>query len=105
MESQGFVRRVRYGHDGRGWRAAPTDAGPAILEEAWPTNLAAVRRHFLDHLAGLDLGKPAAALRNVATEQTHRRPPQSTWRRLVVLLDGQNSYSTVRRPAGGTRRR
>ncbi|GGT15752.1 MarR family winged helix-turn-helix transcriptional regulator [Streptomyces chromofuscus] len=67
LESQGFVRRVRCDHDGRGWRAALTDAGLARLEEAWPTNLAAVRRHFLDHLAGLDLEQLAAALRNVAT--------------------------------------
>jgi hypothetical protein len=37
------------------------------LEEAWPSNLAAVRRHFLDHLAGVDLRKLAKALQNVAT--------------------------------------
>ncbi|MGW6961615.1 hypothetical protein [Streptomyces chartreusis] len=40
---------------------------PAWLEEAWPSNLASVRRHFLDHLAGLDLDKLAVALHNVAT--------------------------------------
>uniref|UniRef100_UPI000EF5D66E MarR family winged helix-turn-helix transcriptional regulator n=1 Tax=Streptomyces sp. E5N298 TaxID=1851983 RepID=UPI000EF5D66E len=48
LEKEGFIRRVRCDHDGRSWHAALTDAGLARLEEAWPTNLAAVRRHFLD---------------------------------------------------------
>jgi hypothetical protein len=43
-----------------------TDAGFERLEDAWPTNLAAVRRHFLDHLAGIDLKSLAAALQKVA---------------------------------------
>lgn len=67
LESQGFIERVRCEQDARGWNAVLTDAGLARLEEAWPTNLAAVRRHFLDHLAGIDLGKLAKALQNVAT--------------------------------------
>ncbi|MER6345169.1 MarR family winged helix-turn-helix transcriptional regulator [Streptomyces sp. NPDC001595] len=67
LESQGFVQRVRCAEDARGWNAALTDAGFRRLEEAWPTNLAAVRRYFLDHLAGLDLKKLAAALQKVAT--------------------------------------
>ncbi|MEU1078913.1 MarR family winged helix-turn-helix transcriptional regulator [Streptomyces sp. NPDC005908] len=67
LESQGFVRRTRCPEDARGWNAALTDTGLRRLEEAWPTNLAAVRRHFLDHLAGLDLGQLAAALHKVAT--------------------------------------
>ncbi|MEH0821683.1 MULTISPECIES: MarR family winged helix-turn-helix transcriptional regulator [unclassified Micromonospora] len=67
LESQGYVRRVRCEEDARGWNAVLTDAGFARLTEAWPAHLAAVRRHFLDHLAGLDLKKLAAALQNVAT--------------------------------------
>ncbi|MEH0821450.1 MULTISPECIES: MarR family winged helix-turn-helix transcriptional regulator [unclassified Micromonospora] len=67
LESQGYVRRVRSEEDARGWNAVLTDAGFARLEQAWPTSLAAVRRHFLDHLAGLDLKKLAAALHKVAT--------------------------------------
>ncbi|WP_121702485.1 MarR family transcriptional regulator, partial [Streptomyces sp. E5N298] len=67
LEKEGFIRRVRCDHDGRSWHAALTDAGLARLEEAWPTNLAAVRRHFLDHLTGLDLKQLAVALRNIAT--------------------------------------
>ncbi|WP_037767403.1 MarR family winged helix-turn-helix transcriptional regulator [Streptomyces sp. 142MFCol3.1] len=67
LESEGYIERVRCDTDGRSWHASLTDAGFTRLEEAWPTNLAATRRHFLDHLQGLDLKKLAAALRNVAT--------------------------------------
>ncbi|MGY1402112.1 MarR family winged helix-turn-helix transcriptional regulator [Streptomyces sp. SS10] len=67
LEKEGFIQRVRCDHDGRSWHAALTDAGFARLEEAWPSNLAAVRRHFLDHLTGLDLKTLAAALHKVAT--------------------------------------
>ncbi|GIF48823.1 MarR family transcriptional regulator [Asanoa ferruginea] len=67
LERAGFVRRVQYEQDGRWWHAVLTDAGLARLEEAWPSNLGAVRRHFLDHLAGIDLKTLAAALQRVAT--------------------------------------
>ncbi|MFF4652163.1 hypothetical protein [Streptomyces sp. NPDC001380] len=67
LQEQGFVRRVQCEKDARGWNAVLTDTGLARLEEAWPSNLAAVGRHFLDHLEGLDLKKLAAALQNVAT--------------------------------------
>jgi DNA-binding MarR family transcriptional regulator len=67
LEDKGLTRRVRSEEDARGWNAILTDAGFARLEAAWPTNLASVRRHFLDHLAGLDLGRLAVALRNIAT--------------------------------------
>ena len=67
LEGQGLIQRVRCEEDGRGWNAVLTDAGLARLQQAWPTNLAAVRRHFLDHLTGIDLGKLAKALQNVAT--------------------------------------
>ncbi|MFD7406029.1 MarR family winged helix-turn-helix transcriptional regulator [Streptomyces sp. NPDC059866] len=67
LESQGLIKRVRSEEDARGWNAVLTDVGLTRLEEAWPANLASVRRHFLDHLAGLDLRKLAVALRNIAT--------------------------------------
>lgn len=67
LECQGFIERVRSEQDARGWNALLTDTGFARLEAAWPTNLASVRRHFLDHLAGLDLKELAKALRNVGT--------------------------------------
>ncbi|MFC8616079.1 MarR family winged helix-turn-helix transcriptional regulator [Micromonospora purpureochromogenes] len=67
LERQGYVQRVRCAQDARGWNAVLTDAGRARLRQAWPTNLAAVRRHFLDHLAGLDLKQLAEALGKVGT--------------------------------------
>jgi DNA-binding MarR family transcriptional regulator len=67
LEAQGLIRRVRSTEDARDYHAILTDEGFARLEKAWPTNLASMRRHFLDHLAGLDLKKLAVALRNIAT--------------------------------------
>ncbi|MFB8754427.1 MarR family winged helix-turn-helix transcriptional regulator [Streptomyces nigra] len=67
LESQGLIQRVKSSLDARGSNALLTDEGFARLEAAWPSNLASVRRHFLDHLTGLDLGQLAAALRNIAT--------------------------------------
>jgi DNA-binding MarR family transcriptional regulator len=67
LQDEGYVRRVRYEQDGRGWNAVLTDAGFARLEQTWPCHLAAMRRHFLDHLTGLDLKTLAKALENVAT--------------------------------------
>lgn len=67
LEGQGLVRRVRSERDARSWSSVLTDTGFSRLKEAWPSNLASIRRHFLDHLTGLDLDKLAAALRNVAS--------------------------------------
>ena len=67
LENDGLVQRVKCAEDARGWNAVLTDAGLARLKEAWRTNLMSVRRHFLDHLEGLDLKALGAALRNVAT--------------------------------------
>jgi DNA-binding MarR family transcriptional regulator len=67
LEQQGFVARVRCEEDARGWNAVLTDAGLARLEAAYPTNLASVRRHIVDHLDGLDLTQLADALRRFAT--------------------------------------
>ncbi|WP_440105120.1 hypothetical protein [Streptosporangium sp. H16] len=52
-------------YDARGWSAVLTAAGLARLERAWPSNLASVRRHFLDHLEGVDLARLARALQHV----------------------------------------
>lgn len=67
LEGEGFVQRVKCAQDARGWNAVLTDAGYARLSEAWGTNLLSVRRHFLDHLDGLDLKALGAALNKVAT--------------------------------------
>ncbi|NJP34307.1 MarR family winged helix-turn-helix transcriptional regulator [Micromonospora thermarum] len=67
LERQGFIQRVRCEEDARGWNALLTDAGLARLRQAWPAHLAAVRRHFFDHLVGLDMKKLAAAMQQIAT--------------------------------------
>src|SRR5438552_7561235 len=68
LESQGLVERERASCDGRGFNAVLTDAGLARLERAWPTHLASVRRHMMDHLSELDLPAVTAALRSFATD-------------------------------------
>ncbi len=65
LEGQGMIERVRCDNDARGWSAVLTAAGLARLERAWPSNLASVRRHFLDHLEGVDLARLARALQHV----------------------------------------
>jgi DNA-binding MarR family transcriptional regulator len=52
---QGLVERVRTEADGRGNYAVLTSSGLTPLQEAWPTHLAGVRRHVMNHLTGLDL--------------------------------------------------
>ena len=69
LERQGLVERVRCDEDARGLNAVLTDDGLARLEEAWPTNVASVRRHLLDHFEGLDLAQIARALQRVATTE------------------------------------
>src|SRR5947208_3180342 len=67
LEGQGFVRRERASCDGRGLNAVLTDAGLRRLRRAWPTHLASVRRHVMDHLGELDLPGVTAALRRFAS--------------------------------------
>src|ERR1700704_6203125 len=62
LERHGLVRRERCSSDARGWEAVLTDAGFERLRQAWPTHLASVRRHVMDHVAGLDLSTLTAAL-------------------------------------------
>jgi hypothetical protein len=45
-----------------------TDAGLARLGHAWPTHLASVRRHMMDHLSELDLPTVTAALQRFASD-------------------------------------
>ena len=69
LEGQGMVERARCDEDARGWNAVLTDEGLARLERAWPTNLASVRRHLLDHFEGMDLAQIARILQRVATTE------------------------------------
>jgi DNA-binding MarR family transcriptional regulator len=66
LESEGPIRRVKSTDDARSNNAVLTDAGLARLERARPTNLDALRRHFLDHMTGIDLAQLARAMQNVA---------------------------------------
>lgn len=68
LEAHGWVRRERSSCDGRGWNAVLTDAGLRRLQEAWPTHLASVRRHVMNHLAGLDLDAVTEALQRFAID-------------------------------------
>jgi len=65
---RGLVVKTRVDDDGRGNLATLTDAGFERLREAWPTHLASVRRHVIDHLSGLDLAALAAAFTAMADE-------------------------------------
>src|SRR5258708_29564090 len=55
LTRQVLAERVKAGTDGRGQLAVLTPAGFARLEQAYPTLLAGVREHVMDHLADLDL--------------------------------------------------
>ncbi|MFF7212761.1 MarR family winged helix-turn-helix transcriptional regulator [Streptomyces sp. NPDC008238] len=69
LEKHGWVERVKCAEDGRGWNAVLTDAGFERLEQAWPTHLASVRRHLVDHFGGQDLAALTVALQHVASGQ------------------------------------
>jgi DNA-binding MarR family transcriptional regulator len=68
LESEGLVERERSAGDGRGLNAVLTAAGLSRLRRAWPTHLASVRRHVMDHLCTLDLPVVTAALQQFAAE-------------------------------------
>ena len=69
LSRQGLVERVRAESDGRGQVAVLTPAGLDRLRQAWPSHLAAVRRHVIDHLGDLDLVSLAEALANIASAE------------------------------------
>ena len=69
LARQGLVERVRAHTDRRGQLAVLTAAGFARLEKAYPTHLAGVREHVMDHLADLDLVAFADAIANVAAAE------------------------------------
>lgn len=66
LQGQGFVQREQHCGDGRGWNAVLTDAGLQRLRQAWPTHLASVRRHVLDHLDDVDVAAFTTALQRFA---------------------------------------
>jgi len=62
----GLVDRQRCATDGRGMFAALREQGLRRLEEAAPTHVAGVRRHFVDRLDRTALETLASALERVA---------------------------------------
>jgi len=70
LVGRGLVERVRDETDGRGQRAVLTPAGFTRLEKAYPTHLADVRKHIMDHLAALDLMDLTDALSHIAATET-----------------------------------
>lgn len=68
LEERDLLRRERCLADGRAWNAVLTDAGLDRLRQAWPTHLASVRRHVLDHLKAFDLPALTAALQRFAAD-------------------------------------
>jgi DNA-binding MarR family transcriptional regulator len=66
LARNGLVERVQAETDRRGHLAVLTPAGFERLEKAYPTHLAGVRNHVMDHLASLDLTALADALSRIA---------------------------------------
>lgn len=73
LAADGLVERVKDACDARGALAVLTDAGLARLEQAYPSHLASVRRHVLDHLGDVDLMALAQALRRFAVADEPRQ--------------------------------
>ena len=67
LVESGLVARRSCATDRRGVLAVLTPAGRTRLEEAAPTHVEGVRRHFLNQLKGQDLGALAACLDSVVT--------------------------------------
>ena len=66
---------------------------PHRLEQAYPTLLAAVREHVMDHLAGLDLPAFTHAMSGIAAPEMGppvRRPPG-----LASLRNGRQREKTT----------
>ena len=75
LVESGLVARRSCATDRRGVLAVLTPAGRKRLEEAAPTHVAGVRRHFLDQLHGQDLESLAHCLNSVVSSS--ERPAQA----------------------------
>jgi DNA-binding MarR family transcriptional regulator len=74
LVQEGLVDRRACPTDRRGVLAVITGSGRARLEEAAPTHVAGVRRHFLEALHGQDLCALASSLDSVRASAEH--PPR-----------------------------
>ena len=96
LERRRLVRRERCSSDARGWEAVLTDAGFQRLRQAWPTHLASVRRHVIDHVEGLDLPTLTAALQRFAADEIHSgdvQPDPAAVPGPVVTASGNSSVA------------
>ncbi|GHF11025.1 MarR family winged helix-turn-helix transcriptional regulator [Streptomyces spiralis] len=66
LESQSLVLRQKCPEDGRAWLAVLTSSGWTQLKQAWPTNLASVRRHIFSRLEGCDIVAATRVLERIA---------------------------------------
>ncbi|MGW1723402.1 MarR family winged helix-turn-helix transcriptional regulator [Streptomyces sp. NPDC002306] len=66
LEGRSLVLREKSSDDGRAWLAVLTDSGWTQLKQAWPTNLASVRRHIFSRLEGCDIAAAAEVLERIA---------------------------------------
>lgn len=69
LEAEGLIKRISCEQDARGTNAVLTYRGLKRLQAAWPTHLASVRRHIVDHLGDLDLPQLAQALQRLGTDR------------------------------------
>ena len=95
----GLAERVKAGTDGRGQLAVLTPAGLARLQNAYPTLLAAVREHVMDHLADLDLAAFTQAMSGIAAPEMG--PPVRRTPNLASLTNGRQRETTTGPQAPG----
>ncbi len=74
LEAEGLLKRVACAQDARGTNAVLTYRGLKRLQAAWPTHLASVRRHIIDHLGDIDLPRLSLALQHFGTQARAANP-------------------------------
>lgn len=67
LQHEGLVRRETDPEDRRSYYAVLTDQGEVRLRDAQPTHVKGVRRYFLSHFPGEELGALGAGWRRVLT--------------------------------------
>jgi DNA-binding MarR family transcriptional regulator len=75
LVESGLVERRSCPTDRRGVFAVLTEAGRLRLDQAAPTHVEGVRRHFIAQLHGQDLGELAASLNAVVESSVTPGPP------------------------------
>jgi len=93
LTRQGLAERVKAGTDGRGQLAVLTPDGLARLQQAYPTLLAGVREHVMDHLADLDLAAFTQAMSGIAAPEMG--PPVRRTPNLARLTNGRQRETTT----------